>query len=191
MSERIDKPYRNTLAALSALFRDQKLEGVIIGGVAVSLLSVPRFTKDVNALILFDVRDIDSLIDGAGGLGFEPLFPGMAELARQTRVLALRYVPAGTRVDLLLGCLPFDEEVVARASTFVDGELSIRIATAEDLIILKAIAHRDQDLVDIRTIAEIQPVIDRERIRRWVRDYSDLLDTPELWSEIEPLLNSE
>ena len=68
------------------------------------------------------------------------------------------------------------------------GDLELRLPTPEDLIILKAVAHRGKDLLDIQGILKSQPDLDRTRIERWVRDFATALEMPELWEDIAPLL---
>ncbi len=64
------------------------------------------------------------------------------------------------------------------------GDLAIRLPTPEDLIILKAVAHREQDLLDIRAVVASHPNLDRQRIGRWVREFAQVLEMPELWDDI-------
>jgi predicted nucleotidyltransferase len=78
--------------------------------------------------------------------------------------------------------------MVERASTQSFAGLSIRLPTPEDLIIMKAIAHRPKDLEDIRTIADKYPNLDRNRIEAWVRSFGDALELPDLWDQIKLLL---
>jgi hypothetical protein len=59
------------------------------------------------------------------------------------------------------------------------------------LIILKAVAHRAKDLEDIREVVANNPNLDHHRIERWVRDFADLLETPELWGQIEKILKHQ
>jgi hypothetical protein len=66
--------------------------------------------------------------------------------------------------------------------------LSVRLPTPEDLIIMKAIAHRPKDLIDIQTIIDSHPGLDVDRIRHWVKSFADVLETPNLWTDIENLL---
>lgn len=72
----------------------------------------------------------------------------------------------------------------------VVGEIAIRLPTPEDLIILKAVAHRPKDLLDIRTLIETYPNLDIPRIRRWVKEFGKALDKPELWKDIAPWFRS-
>jgi len=43
------------------------------------------------------------------------------------------------------------------------------LPTPEDLIILKAVAHRPKDMEDIRILADKYPNLDTARIEQWVK----------------------
>jgi hypothetical protein len=66
--------------------------------------------------------------------------------------------------------------------------LTLNLPTPEDLIIMKAVAHRPKDLLDIEGIVQSQPTLDKERIGFWVKQFADLLEKPELWDDIVDLL---
>ena len=66
--------------------------------------------------------------------------------------------------------------------------IKLRLPTPEDLIIMKSVAHRSKDLVDIEAIASSYPELDKERIKYWVEQFGEALDFPELWIEIVKLL---
>lgn len=100
----------------------------------------------------------------------------------------MKHAPSETEIDISLGILPFEEEIVERGNTKVVSGLSIRLPTPEDLIIMKAIAHRPKDLEDIRTIADKYPKLDVKRIKQWVTEFGEVLGTPELWDTIKPLV---
>ncbi len=161
---------------------------VLIGGIAVGLVARERATRDVDAMVLFDTGNVDQLLASLERNGFRPGFNGMAEFARQDRFVSLQH-RSGVKLDLALGCLPLEEEILARSTTKIRSEIVFRLPTPEDLIILKAIANRPQDRADIHTIAEVHPNIrDRAQIRYWVDQYAELLEDPELWQGIELLL---
>jgi predicted nucleotidyltransferase len=173
---------------LATALADAGLTPTIIGGVAVSIVAKPRFTEDVDALVVFDTDQIEPLLDTLSRHGFRARFSKMAELARSARMITLIHEETRTVVDIALGCMPFETEVQERSTPSRVSGVDIRVPTPEDLIIMKAVANRPKDLEDIRIIAEINPDLDRGRIRFWVEQYADLLDNPGLWSGIEPLL---
>ncbi len=190
MEGRIEEPHIAALASLAAAFRELGVRPVLIGGVAVSLVAEPRFTHDVDALVIFDTADVPRLMDALRRHELEPMFSDVEQLARMSRIAALKHTPTGTRVDIALGCMPFEAEVLERAYPSPDPEIQLLLPTPEDLVILKAIANRPQDREDIRRIARVYPSLDRARIRQWVNQYAELLEEPERWNEIEPLLRS-
>jgi hypothetical protein len=67
---------------------------------------------------------------------------------------------------------------------------SIRYPTPEDFIISKAVAHRPQDLEDIRNVIACHHELDANRIERWVKEFARTLDAPELWNDIAPMLGT-
>jgi len=176
------------LQALQNLLVQFNQQGVIIGGIAASLLGTPRYTVDLDAVFLLSVDDIPNLIREAARQGIEPRIPDAKQFARKNRVLLLRHTASGTDIDLSLGILPFEYEMVERSNLINVGTLQLRLPTPEDLIIMKAIAHRPKDLTDIQAIAGSNPDLDKERIRYWVEQFGEALDLPELWYEIEKLL---
>jgi hypothetical protein len=63
----------------------------------------------------------------------------------------------GVPLDIALAAFPYEAQVIARASKFTFApRVSLTTASAEDLIVLKAFADRDQDWVDVRGIIERQ-----------------------------------
>jgi hypothetical protein len=177
-------PFLEPLAALQKLLRRFDEKGVVLGGVAVSLLGQPRLTADVDAMLLLSVGDLPHLIEAAKQEGFELRLPDAEAFARQNRVLLLRHQASGINLDISLGMLPFEAEAVERSTTYQAGTLVIRLPTPEDLIIFKAIAHRPKDLLDVQTIIQSHPDLDRKRIKHWVREFAQALDMPELWEDI-------
>jgi hypothetical protein len=172
------------LAALQRLLARFDDRGIVIGGVAASLLGKPRLTADIDAIILLSVDDLPNLLRAAAQEGLEPRIADADKFARRNRVLLLRHKESGVNVDVSLGMLPFEIEAVERSLAYKAGALTLRLPTPEDLIILKAVAHRPKDLLDIQAILETQPNLDRERIRHWVHEFAQALEMPELWDDI-------
>lgn len=176
------------LTALQRLMARFDNQGIIIGGIAASLLGRPRLTADVDAMLLLSIEELPLLMEVAAQEGLVPRITDAQDFARRHRVLLLRHQESGINVDISLGLLPFEIEAVERSIVYQVGPLAIRLPTPEDLIIFKAIAHRPQDLLDIQAILESHPHLDRKRIERWVREFAQLLEMPEVWDDIAPWL---
>lgn len=103
-------------------------------------------------------------------------------------MLLLSHIETGVAVDVSLGVLPFEEEMIARSKLHVIGELSLRLPTPEDLVILKAVAHRPKDLLDVAEVVKNNPDLDRKRVEAWVREFAALLDMPQIWEDLQRVL---
>ena len=172
------------LSAVHRLLARFGNQGMVIGGVAASLLGTPRLTADVDVVILLSVTDLPQLLAASAQCGLVPRLLDAEGFARKRRMLLLRHQGSGVNVDISLGILPFEVEAVERSTVHRVGRLSVRLPTPEDLIIFKAVAHRPQDMLDIQSIIETHTDLDRERIRYWVQEFSRVLEMPELWDDV-------
>jgi hypothetical protein len=161
------------LTALQRLLDRFGEQGVIIGGIATGFLGKPRFTIDLDAMFLASTSEIPHILEMAKEEGIEPRTDKVMEFAKKSRVLLLRHSASGASIDISLGVLPFEEEVVASSKVHDVGMLSVRLPTPEDFIIMKAIAHRPKDLIDIQSIVDAHPILEVDRIRHWVKSFDD------------------
>lgn len=182
-------PFQDAIQAVQRLLVKFNHRGVIIGGIAVGFLGKPRYTADVDAMFLLSTDDIPRFLEAASTEKIIPRIEHVEEFAHKNRVLLLQYAPNQTPVDISLGVLAFEEEVVERSIVQSLESLSVRLPTPEDLIILKAVAHRPKDLIDIETIVDSHPNLDRVRIEQCVKAFAELLEAPELWGQISNMLN--
>lgn len=163
------------------------VRAAIIGGVAASLLGKPRLTKDIDAVVLD--TDAEALIESGAAYGFLPRIADAVDFAHKTRMLLLRYTEGSIDIDLSLGALPFEYEVIERSSMIdVSPGVSICVASPEDIIVMKVIAGRGRDIMDIENVIQANPDLDVERIRHWVREFSAVLEMPEIHDSLEKLL---
>lgn len=188
---RRNDPNRVLLSALEALecwLRSDGIPHVFIGGIAVGFVGKPRTTRDIDGILLLGRRTFDAFLKSAEGSGFPARIPDAVVFARTNRVFLLRHARTGVEVDLSAGALPFEEEVVRRALSLKAVRFEIPVATPEDLVILKAIAGRPQDLADIASIVIANPRLDRKRIRSITGSFAEVLETPETLETLERLL---
>jgi Nucleotidyl transferase of unknown function (DUF2204) len=181
-------PLLAPIQALQSLISQFNNQGVIIDGVAVSLLGAPRYTVDLDAVFLLNLEDVPRLLVEATKQGIEPRVSNPIGFARKNRLLLLRHIASGTDIDISLGILPFEVEMVERSTIVEIGSLKLRLPAPEDLIILKAVAHRPKDLEDIQAIASSHPNLDKERMKYWVEQFGEALDLPEFWKMISQLM---
>lgn len=182
-------PLAEPLVATCELLARCGQSGMIIGGVALALVARPRQTNDVDATIWCpDDSFIDGLLKLAKQLGLEPRRRDAAAFARASRVILLQHVRTKIGVDVSLAEIPFEKSALGRKQRSQAGPLAIPHCSAEDLIVMKLIAHRDQDLLDAANTVRYAKRLDRRRVLRWVRELAKILETPDLVEEAERLL---
>jgi hypothetical protein len=120
--------------------------------------------------------------------GFVARISRPAAFARRSRVFLVHHEPSGVDVDIVLAALPFEEKSIANRKWIKIGARSLPIPTPEDLIIMKAVAHRPQDMADISALVDTNAKLDTRRIRRWVKEFSTALDMPDILTDLEKLL---
>lgn len=145
----------------------------VIGGVALQRWGQPRTTLDVDATVMTVFGQEEPVVRKLVEC-FRPRIDDAEDFALESRTVLL-VSSQGVGIDISLGALPFESRMVGRSSIWQVGEAKrLRTCSAEDLVVLKAFAGRDQDWVDV------QSVVDRQTSR---------LDCGLVLQEAEPLLD--
>jgi hypothetical protein len=76
-------PLLAPLVALQHLLDKFPGKGVIIGGIAVSLVGIPRLTADLDALIMISTEELPSLFKAAKNEGMEERIPNALKFAHE------------------------------------------------------------------------------------------------------------
>lgn len=161
---------------------------MVIGGVAASILGRPRATRDIDALAAVPDDKWAPLLSAASAHGIGPRIDDPLKFARRTRVLLLRHSRSAVDIDVILGRLPYEIDAISRSSVHDLGGVLVKLPQVEDLLIMKAIAQRPQDLRDIEGLLDVRPDADIDRVLRWVREFSVAMTMPKLLEGLERLL---
>lgn len=173
---------------LQAFFEAKGWSFCIIGGIAVQHWGEPRFTKDVDITLLTGFSGEEAFIEELLG-EYEPRLDDALQFALQRRVLLLR-TSGGIGIDIALGALPFEQQAVERARKIeIEAGASLRLCTAEDLLVMKAFASRPLDWNDVRGILVRQGTkkLDWPYIHRQLQPLCEVKEAPEIMSQLEKL----
>ena len=134
---------------------------VLVGGLAVSARTEPRFTRDVDLAVLVDGdAEAEALGQSLRLRGYTPL--ALVEQTERGRLATLRLVAPrhderGVVVDLLFASSGIEAEVVAQAEPLeIFPGVFVPVARVGHLLALKLLSRDDlrrpQDLIDLRAL---------------------------------------
>jgi hypothetical protein len=166
---------------LHAFLTERQWRFCIIGGIALLRWGEPRFTRDVDATLLSGFGREGEFIAPLLEAGYRGRVNDTAGFAQRNRVLLLT-APSGTPVDIALGGLPFEEEMVERSSLFeFTRGCRLRTCSGEDLVILKLFAFRPRDVLDVETVVVRQRgALDWAHIERHLGALAEVKEQPEI-----------
>ncbi|MGQ0833358.1 MAG: nucleotidyl transferase AbiEii/AbiGii toxin family protein [Gammaproteobacteria bacterium] len=188
MAERVPEAFLKVLAALAAWLEQTHIPAMVVGGVAASILGRPRATRDIDTLAMLPEHRWAAALAGAREHGILARIEQPLEFARRTRVLLLRHAESGIDMDVILGRLPFEEQAIARSKLHNLGGVQVRLPQVEDLLIMKAIAQRPQDLRDIEGLLDVHPHANLDHVRQWIREFATAMTMPDVLEGFERLL---
>ncbi|MGH8297281.1 MAG: DUF6036 family nucleotidyltransferase, partial [Steroidobacteraceae bacterium] len=172
MRQPVPRLFLTALADLTEWLEAAGVPAMVIGGIAASILGRPRATRDIDALAVVPDDRWTELVGSAKAHGILPRIANPIAFARRTRVLLLRHTESGIDIDIILSGLPFEADAISRATIHDLGGVHVRLPQVEDLLIMKAIAHRPQDLRDIEGLLDVFPAANVEGVRRCIRDFA-------------------
>lgn len=189
MSARPGEGFLDALDALRRALDEVDAPSMIIGGVAVIALGVPRLTVDIDATVAAPSLDIERLVETLSRHAIQARIPDALTFARTRHVFLGVHQPSGTPVDVSLAWLPFEDEALA-ASTVCDyAGVRVRIPRPEDVLIYKVIASRPKDLQDAEGLPVLHgPTMDLSRVRRIVKQFAEVLDDEQRPEALERLI---
>lgn len=147
-----------TLDAFASRFAE-KYRLVLVGGLAVSARTEPRFTRDVDfTSVVASDAEAEALIHAAQGLGY--VVQSVLERSASGRIATVRLHRAGEPiVDLLFAACGIEPEIAAGASVLSVLGHRVPVAAVGHLIAMKLISRdpkkRPRDEEDLLALARV------------------------------------
>jgi Nucleotidyl transferase of unknown function (DUF2204) len=180
---------RKAVNAVSVALTSLPIPGMVIGGIGVIARGVPRATRDVDITLEGGKLPLETLVGLLDKHEITPRIDDAVGFARDNHVLLLRHVASGVDIDVSIASLPFELAAISNSELVDLDGCRVRVATAEDLIIYKAIAFRPQDQQDIERLITLHGgTIDLARVRAIVAQFAEALDEPDRVLSLERLL---
>lgn len=169
-------PIQKLFVDAIAVVDRERIPYAIMGGFAVRSWGVPRPTYDADLAIVADRASVVRLLNALAIAGFEVpddhLKGFIDSVAGIGKVKVTRFVERTVwEIDLFLARGPFLESAMQRRRHVTLGDQTVWVLAPEDLILLKLIAHRRKDQLDVEEILKIARDLDVAYLRRWAVRY--------------------
>ena len=142
-----------------------KVRYLVVGGLALNLYNVNRFTMDVDMMLDLEKENLEKFIQAMQKLQYRPRVPVKAEQLtdlqtremwkREKNAVVFTFIPAVQNlpsIDIFLSN-PIDfNKAFSKRRTVKGGSFNISLLSPKDLVKLKQIASRDKDLLDIKIL---------------------------------------
>lgn len=169
------------LRDVTDFFARHRIDYMLIGGLAVGMWAAPRATVDLDFVVGVEAAGLSTLVDAARGDGLIVFDPKPVQFKSMT---LFRMFKPGEGDLLMIDCLlsddPHKREALTRAVTVTIEGGSLRVAAAEDVVLLKLVSARPQDVVDVEAVLRLQKgSLDQRYLDEWAArlGVSDLLAT--------------
>jgi predicted nucleotidyltransferase len=180
-------PFHHALRDMMRWLQDAKVDGMIIGGVAVALIGRVRMTRDLDLVVWVEAEAWSDFLRRGEKFGFVSRFSDPIEFAERNRIFAVRHAPSKITVDLSLAGLELEHEMIQAAQAIEIDDLVLPVATPEDLIVMKAYAERDQDLRDVEGLVVKHSPLNRKYLNKRAKQMELALELPGFAKRVEQL----
>ncbi len=136
-----------------ALCLSQKVEFLLVGGYALAFHGAPRFTEDIDLMVLVSPENADRLFHVLTEFGFGGTGITRNDFTEVDQVIQLGRAP--NRIDILTGIsgVTWQEACSSRVAVNLDG-LEIYMIGKTELIRNKQATGRPQDLADLARLRQ-------------------------------------
>jgi len=169
--------FEQLLQRISVALDEAGIPYMIIGGQALLLYGEPRLTKDIDVTLGATVEKLEGVTALAKRNELIPLVDPET-FTRKTMVLPCQDQQTGIRVDFIFSFSPYERQALQRARKVKMGDVHVKFASPEDLVVHKVIAGRPRDLEDVKAVLIKNPKMDLTYIRRWLNEFSAALQEP-------------
>jgi hypothetical protein len=134
----------------------RKVEFLLVGGYALACHGAPRFTEDIDLMVLVSPENADKLHAVLSDFGFGEAGITRDDFLEPGQVIQLGRAP--NRIDILTGIsgITWQEASASRIQVNLDG-LEIQVIGKTELIRNKQATGRPQDFADVARLRQEKP----------------------------------
>lgn len=143
----------NDLASLWQLLKKTGIPYVVIGAHAINAWITPRFTADVDITVQAGPHEIGKLKQTLSDVGYLLDLEHGADQPSGPDFIRFSSKDSSVVLEVQIAKTAFQQQVIERA---VMNETGLAVATPEDLIVMKLIANRPKDKIDLIGLIQLK-----------------------------------
>lgn len=179
----LEKEYKRIITFLNK----QKINYLVIGGIAVSVIGEPRETVDIDFCVFIKKGDIEAFFEKAQRDGYIVDKKEMLKNAKLTGSFNIR--DGKVQIDFLISSHELEKSSLNRKIEIEMHGVKAYYPTPEDLILFKIVPGRFQDLADIESIAKrYSGKLDEKYLLNWAKKLSDEAEDMRIYKGVKRLL---
>lgn len=157
---------------------------------AAAVLGEPRFTHDIDIDIVMDPEALPDFLERAKKQGFQVDIETAQSDAKSQG--AFRIAGGFFHADFIVASTDLEREAIQRRRRRTLYGVKTYFPTPEDLILLKVIPGRPQDILDAERVARRhRPRLDAAYLRRWSQILSDEAEDLRIYNTVDRLLREK
>jgi predicted nucleotidyltransferase len=164
--------FTKLLKTIALALDGKRIPYMIIGGQAVLLHGEPRMTRDIDVTVGISTEEIDQMLDVVESIQLNPLVDPY-DFTSRTMVLPCQDPESHIRVDFIFSFSPYERQAMERVRLVDIEGVSVKFASAEDLVIHKVFAGRPRDMEDVKSVLIKNPEMDTRYIRQWLNELAE------------------
>lgn len=160
------------LFAIISVFDEQRILYAVMGGLAVRVYALPRATQDVDVTISIERDRLPMLREklGESGCAISPVYDSnwLDSVEGMPLFKVKRYVGShSVDIDIFIAESAFQEALIQRRTLHKVNDRQVALVSPEDLVLLKLIASRPRDWIDVQDLLFTLGTLDESYMRKW------------------------
>lgn len=167
----------SALRSVIQVLDQRSIPYAVMGGLAVRVYAIPRFTNDVDLTISLGRDELPALFEALRSINCEippPYWTGWLDSVAGLPLFKAVFIGSerSVEIDLFVAETKFQQSLIQRRQRIQVGTEQIAFVSPEDLILLKLIASRPRDLIDVQDILFTMGELNVEYLEKWAKELS-------------------